>query len=64
MALETASELHRLTEKELLLVHNFRLCSVERQDVLLDFSGELAKSYPPPKKLPSNVFLLTGRRTK
>lgn len=61
MALDNGNGLYRLSPEELLLIHNYRLCNNERQDVLLYFSGEMAKQ-PNLEKPPSNVFLLTGRR--
>lgn len=54
------SDLHRLSEDELLLVHNYRRLPPGRQDVLLYVSDELAKQEKPTKN--GNVFLLTGRK--
>jgi hypothetical protein len=48
------SALHRISEIELLLLHNYRHCTPERQDVLLYFSEEMVKQ-SKPGLFPSNV---------
>jgi hypothetical protein len=57
--------LYRLSRDERLLILNYRLCTAQRQEVILDFSAALLKPPQPSQAVAapssSNVIPLTSR---